>query len=143
MKKILFPIIALTILMSATNSCNSSLENVENAETEVDAANKELQLAKEALAIDIANYKSEMNKQINENKTIIANLKVDLEKQSKMIQAARESKITELELKNAEMETKINNYNADDKDNWEKFKVEFNQDMNAMKEAIQGLNAVN
>ena len=84
-----------------------------------------------------------MNKQINENKTIIANLKVDLEKQSKMIQAARESKITELELKNAEMETKINNYNADDNDNWEKFKVEFNQDMNAMKEAFQCLNAVN
>ena len=143
MKKILFPIIALAVLVSTTNSCNSSVENVENAETEVDAANKELQLAKEALANDITNYKSEMNKQITENKTIIASLKVDLDKQSALIKAARESKIAELELKNSEMEIKINNYTAEDKDNWEKFKVEFNQDMESMKEAIKGLNAVN
>ncbi len=143
MKKVLFPIIALTILISATNSCNSSVENVKNAETDVNEANKELKLAEEALATDIANYKSEMNKQIAENKTTIDNLKVDLNNQSKLVKEGREAKIAELELQNTEMEAKINNYNADSKDNWEKFKVEFNQDMESMKEAIKGLNAVN
>jgi len=143
MKKVFFPIIALTILISATNSCNSSVENVKNAETDVNEANKELKLAEEALATDIANYKSEMNKQIAENKTTIDNLKVDLNNQSKLVKEGREAKIAELELQNTEMEAKINNYNADSKDNWEKFKVEFNQDMESMKEAIKGLNAVN
>jgi len=143
MKKILYPIMALTLVLSIASSCNSSVENVENAQADVDTANKDLQQAKEALAKDIENYKSEMTILIAENKETINKLKVNLDQQSPLVKEERLTKISELENRNANMEEKIINYNVDSKDNWEKFKVEFNQDMNSIKEAIQGLNATN
>ena len=112
-------------------------------ESEVDAANKELQLSKEALTKDITTYKSDMNNQIYENKTTIANLKSDLNQQNMPYEEGREAKISELELRNSEMEIKINNYNDENKDNWDKFKTEFDQDMNSMKNSFQGLNVTN
>ncbi len=46
------------------------------------------------------------------------------------------NKIKELELKNSDMKKKMDEYKADTKEGWEKFKTEFEKDMDNLGVAI-------
>ena len=58
-------------------------------------------------------------------------------KEKKEVRADYEKQIAELERKNADMKLRLRAFNADTKENWEKFRTEFGADMNNLGKALK------
>ena len=55
----------------------------------------------------------------------------------------KEKKIDELEQKNSELKKRLDDYKADGKEKWEKFKAEFSHDMDELGKAFKDLTVKN
>ncbi|MES2798012.1 MAG: hypothetical protein V4683_18740 [Bacteroidota bacterium] len=134
--------IAVTLLQFFTIiviGCTTKAEKVQNAETKVAQANADLAKAKDENTVEIEQFKKETadkiaanEKSINEFNARIASKKSDAEADYKL-------KVAELELKNTDMKKKLDDYKQNGKDNWEKFKIEFNRDLEEIGKAFKGL----
>jgi hypothetical protein len=138
---------ALTIFAFITStavlSCNSAEKKVENSETKVEDANKDLVVANEEYLADVANYKKETIEKIAANEKSIIEFNGRIANEKKDAKVKYKQKIAELEMKNTDLKLKMENYNADGKENWEKFKTEFNHDMDELGKAFKDLTVKN
>ncbi|MBB6004375.1 peptidase M23 [Arcicella rosea] len=143
MKKTILLITAFTLTTAFFTSCNSPEKKVENAQTEVVEANKDLIDANQAYLDDVESYKVTTAERIAANDKSIAEFKVRIDKEKKEAKADYLEKLTKLEQKNTDLKKKMDDYKDDGKENWDKFKAEFNHDMDELGEAFKDLTVNN
>lgn len=131
--------------------CQSSEQKVEDAKDKVQSAKEDLKAVQKdanAEAQNITNaeawktLKAEAEAKIKNNETVIAELKVQMKKPGKVLDALYEKTITTLEQKNKEMRTRIDAYDKSHSD-WEAFKREFTHDMDELGRALNDLTVNN
>jgi hypothetical protein len=144
MKKSIF-IIASAILIAAPMlpACNTLKKDVSNAEENVVQANNELAQAEEDYQADMENFRKETNSKIEANETTIEVLKSNLDSKSAATKSAYWNRISELENKNTQLKVRMRDYKADTKENWDKFKNEFNHDLNGILSALKDIGVEN
>jgi Tfp pilus assembly protein PilE len=131
-------VIILAVLSSVVmfSSCNSSSEKVEKAEKNVVEAKNDLQAANEAYMADMSKYKKQTSDRIAANQKSINEFNKRIVTEKKQAKVADQKKIAELEAKNKDMEKRMDDYQADGKENWEAFKSEFGKDMDELGNAF-------
>ena len=144
MKKKLFTLASFLIITGMmVTGCNTPAEKVTDAQKEVTEANKDLNEANKEYLADMEDYRRETTLKIAANDSTIQVLTTKIATEKKEKREAYQKKINKLEEKNTEMKMKLNNYKAEGKDNWEKFKAEFNHDMEEMGKAFKDLTVNN
>jgi ABC-type Fe3+-citrate transport system substrate-binding protein len=140
MKKSIAVFALLTFIFTTViTSCNntSDTQKVEEAKVEVNEANKDLDEANKEYLADILNYKSETEAKIAANEASIADFNLRIVKQKKAAQVEYKEKIAKLEMKNTDMKKKLADYKSEGKENLDKFKSEFNADMEELGQALK------
>ncbi|MES2575848.1 MAG: hypothetical protein V4572_12965 [Bacteroidota bacterium] len=152
MKKTIFTLI-ITMFVAAITfvSCKPSTkeeieakENVLEAEAEVQEAKEDLSEArKQANADEWQEFKDDMNDAINKNDARIAELKLEMKRTGKSVDAKYEKSIDDLEQKNKHLKIKMESYKNDVNSDWQSFKREFNHDMDELGSALKDLTVNN
>jgi hypothetical protein len=138
-KNLVFSITAIAIL----GACNSPSKKVENAQINVEEANKELDEANVAYLVEVDTYKADLNQKIEANNKSIAEFNARVDKDKRQAKADYKNRIAELEQKNTDMKKRLDEYKESGKENWEKFKTEFNHDMEELGNAFRDFTVKN
>lgn len=120
-------------------SCNTSAEKVENAELNLISAEQELEEANADYLMDVEKYRSDTKERIDANNVKIEEYKLENEKRKKDAKEEYRAQIALLEQRNADLKIRLDTYEPDSRDNWEKFKSDFGSDMNELGTAIKNL----
>lgn len=134
---------AILIASASMVACDSPKDNVVDAQENVAEANAHLDEATDAYLADVEKYRIATNERIAANDKALADLKADLETDKVKSKAEYREKIAALELKNAEMKRKMEEYKADGRDNWENYKTEFSHDMDGLGDAFRDMTVKN
>jgi len=120
-------------------ACSSPAQKVETAEENVIKAEEALEAANKAYIEDMATYRAQTALRIAENERSVAEFKVRISNEKKEAREEYLAKIAALEQKNTDMKKRIEEYQSDGKDNWARFKDEFNKDLEALGDALKDL----
>lgn len=138
-------VIALLIGFTIFTGCQTQEKKVEAAQAEVNEAKEDLKdVMKDtksedgqvAFAKEWKIFKAQTELNIKNNEARIATLKTQMKVAGKKIDAAYESRIDTLQMKNTELQEKMNTY-SNGKTDWEAFKGKFNDDMNKLGKALK------
>jgi len=142
MKKSIFTLAAMSLLMTGAifTSCNSAAQKEENTTTESQDANAEEQVV--ATAEEWQAFKTDAEAKIKNNEIRIEELTVQMNKPGQVFDDLYKNRIEELELQNRELQNRIDAYDKSHTD-WEKFKREFNHDMDELGEALKNITVNN
>jgi septal ring factor EnvC (AmiA/AmiB activator) len=134
-------ILALTLCACTTGAllpgCSTSAEKSDNAQKNITEANGDLEKADAEWRADIEDYRRETAEKIAANQKSINEFNARISKEKKEAKADYERKIADLEAKNNDMKKRLDDYKAEGKEKWEKFKTEFNRDMNVLVRAFK------
>jgi chromosome segregation ATPase len=141
--------IAITLLIAGTMlmSCESATRKEQAAAAKVEEAQKELQEAQQnavlaaqrtADAEEWRIFKADVEEKIVKNENRIAELKVQLKKPGKALDEVYAKKIDALEQQNKNLRERMLTYEKNQSD-WDSFKREFNNDMDALAKALNNL----
>ncbi|MGA9291524.1 MAG: hypothetical protein WCE54_09870 [Ignavibacteriaceae bacterium] len=114
-------------------------KNRENAKEKVSQANQAMVDAQAQFDKDWQQFKSDAELKIDANQKQIDDFKVAMKTTSKKFRAKYENQVLTLEQKNIELKKKLNDYKYEGKDNWEKFKQDFNNNMDSVGNALKGI----
>ncbi|MFC3813190.1 hypothetical protein [Lacihabitans lacunae] len=142
MKITYLTIVAIATVLSAT-SCKSDKDKVDEATSQVVEAGDDLKEANDDYLLEVEKYKLETADKIIQNDKSIAefNARVKTEKKETRDQYIKD--IAVLEAKNSDLKMKMEVYQADSKENWDKFKIEFSHDMDELGKAFKDLTVKN
>ena len=144
MKKSMLTLALSAFLVSTIiTSCNTPAGKVENAEENVVAANEDLNAANEAYQKEIDSYRKEAAEKIEANNKSIAEFNARIALEKKDAQDDYKKQIATLEQKNSDMKKKMDDYKAEGKEKLEKFKTEFNRDLDELGKAFKDLTVNN
>jgi exonuclease VII large subunit len=110
-------------------SCNSPEKKVSNAEELVKDADRNLAEARQEYKTDMENYRKEMAHKIADNTESLTRFKARIENEKEADKIRYNKEIADLEKKNTDMQKRIEDYNDGGKENWEKFRIQFDRDM--------------
>jgi hypothetical protein len=127
------------LLSGILMSCSTPAEKVADAQNTVAVAEADLKQANLEYLADMEKYRKEAAEKIVANEKSIAEFNARLATEKSEAKAAYQEKITALEQKNSDMKKKIDEYKAEGKDQWEKFKLEFNRDLDDLGQAFKNL----
>jgi hypothetical protein len=139
-KTIIFNGLVLLMLVMFAGCNNKADKALDDAKANIAEAGQD---AKEAAANSEAaetwqQYKDESNARIAANDKIIADYKANMIGTNGKLKAAYNKQIEALEKTNKELKTKLNTYKDDGKESWDKFKTEFESDMDKLGSALKG-----
>jgi pyruvate/2-oxoacid:ferredoxin oxidoreductase beta subunit len=144
MKKLILGLALVSFsFITLLTSCNTPATKLEEAKEDVAESKENLKDAKEEYLEDLEAYRAEENQRIAANNETIAQIKLQIEKEKAVEKSKHQKQIAELEAKNTEMKMKIDAYQADGKENWEHFKLEFKRDMDKLGSALKDLTVKN
>jgi hypothetical protein len=144
MKKTIIKTLVISFMAIAIlGACNSPSKQVENAQTNVEEANKELDEANVAYLVEVDAYKKDIEQKIAANNKSITEFNARVDKDKRQAKADYKNRIAELEQKNTDMKKRLDEYKESGKDNWEKFKTEFNHDMEELGNAFRDFTVKN
>ncbi len=148
MKKPLITFVIITIMTgSAFIGCRSSSEKVENAqENLIEAENKVVdakQDLNEALNDSIQQFRRESDAKIIAHEKSISDFKARIAKEKIQNRAKYEKKLAELENKSTDLKKKLDDYKESGKEQWEKFKIEFNNELDEMGNDLKSFSTKN
>ena len=130
-KYFILPAIVL-IAGSLLTGCNNNRDKTaEDAAESIEQAKQDLKETQAQYEKEWQQFKSDAESRISANE-----IKKKLITSSEKFKAKFENKILTLEQKNIELKKKINEYQYEGKDNWEDFKLKFNNDMDSIGNAI-------
>lgn len=140
MKRIayLFSTIMLTgsvSLLSCNNNTDSTTDNDDKKDTVVIEDKDNTVNERVATAEEWAEFKREAEQKIDANEKRIAELREKRKKAGKVMDKVYEERIEALQERNRNLRLKITNYETN-KTDWDKFKEEFNRDMDELGKAI-------
>jgi len=139
-KHIVQKIIIISFIPFSFVACRPSERKVENAKQEVKEAELHLEQTKEKaekINQEWLKYKAESEAKIRENERQIAILKAQIDQLNENMKLTYKNSIAKLEQRNNELKQNLNHYREEGKENWEKFKAEFNHDSEDLKKAIK------
>lgn len=84
-------------------------------------------------------FKKHSEKQIRLNKEEIVLFKAKIVAENKKQKIKDDQKIAELELRNNDLVIRLDSYNDESQEQWDSFKVEYNEDMNDLKDEFKGM----
>ncbi len=113
--------------------------NRENAKEKVQQANQEMVDAQAQYDKEWQQFKNDAEIKINANQKNIDDFKTAMKTTNKKFRAKYENQVLTLEQKNIELKKNLNEYQYVGKDNWEKFKQDFNNNMDSVGNALKGL----
>ena len=142
-KRVLIAIASAFATATSFTSCNSPAQKVENAQEKVNEANENLDKANEEYQADIERCRRESAQRFEANDRTIAELKAEMRSDKKAAKAEYRRKVEELEQRNNDLRVRMNDYKADGRDNWERFKIEFNHDMDDLGRSFRDLTTTN
>lgn len=142
MKKSIFTLAAMSLLMTGAifTSCNSAAQKEDNTTTESQDAIAEEQVV--ATAEEWQAFKTDAEAKIKNNEIRIEELTVQMNKPGQVFDDLYKNRIEELEKQNRELQNRIDAYDKSHTD-WEKFKREFNHDMDELGEALKNITVNN
>jgi signal transduction protein with GAF and PtsI domain len=117
--------------------CTSTASKVENAEENVKKEQEDVVKANENLKMEIENYRKESVSKIDGNDQRIAEVRAQAEKDKSAMKSEVKTQIADLEKKNAELRTKLNDYQSDKQEDWDTFKKELNHDMDELGNSLR------
>ena len=147
-----FLALTVAVFMAGTmfTGCQSSATKVENAEDKLQEAEGEVLDAKLDLnraindsVTEYQKFKKEAEEKIIAQEKSIAEFKARIAKEKMENRAKYEKKLAELEQKNSDMKKKLDDYKDEGQSKWEKFKTEFNSDMDKLGKAFKDLTVNN
>jgi hypothetical protein len=120
--------------------CWTGEEKVVKAEENLEQAKTDAKAEADKAAKEQAwqTYKAEAEAKIAKNDARISELKMAKQKPGKLLDGMYTKKIEELQQRNADLRTRIVNYETERSD-WEAFKTEFEHDMEALGKAFEDL----
>jgi hypothetical protein len=140
MKTIIKSLSVFAVITTAVlTSCNSPEQKVENAQNNVNQANKDLDTANKEYLADIESYRKETAEKIAANQKSIDEFDARIANDKKEAREEYKKKIDVLEQKNTDMKKTMDDYKADGKEKWETFKKEFSQSMDNLGKAFKDL----
>jgi hypothetical protein len=140
MKRSITVLIMLTVVSGTVlTRCNTPAQKVANAENNVTEANKELNIANEEYVSDINKNKKITEERVEANQKSMEAFKTRIAHEKKSEKAEYKTKIAELEKENSDMKMQMDEYKADGNEQWEKFKIEFNHNMDKLDNSIKKL----
>jgi uncharacterized protein YeaO (DUF488 family) len=141
MKKNIFLLPAIISLISiSVVSCNNSTED-KTTETVVKKDTVVIEENKDVVTVVVATpeewnaFKADAEAKIEANEKRIVELKAKMNKPGKLLDKMRADRIAALEQRNRDLRLKITAYETE-KTDWQKFKEEFNHDMDELGKAI-------
>lgn len=143
MKKFVYLFSAITLigsisLLSCNNSTEESTTDTEVKKDTVVIEEKDPVTVRVATPEEWAAYKTEVEAKIDANEKRIAELKAKIKKSGKLLDKVRAERIEALEQRNRDLRLKITAYESN-KTDWDKFKEEFNHDMDELGKAISDI----
>lgn len=111
-------------------------EKHEDAAQNVKQENEDMAAAKAQYENEWQQFKNFVEASINTNEQRIVDFKANMENTSDEFKAKYENKILTLEQKNIELKKKLNGYKYEGKENWERFKQEFSDDLDDFKKSL-------
>ena len=114
----------------------------EKAREEIQDGNTKLIEAKQDSISDYDHYKKDALKKIAENQAKIVDLKIKKAIKTEEIQAEFDKKVLALELKNSELQNRLNGCTYDDPTLWATFKNRFTKELDDIENAIKNMTVV-
>lgn len=127
------------ILLIAGSLLTGCDNNRENANEKVKQANQDMVDAQAQFDKEWQQFKSDAELKIDANQKKIDDFKTAMDETSKKFKAKYENEVLTLEQKNIELKKSLNDYKYDGKDNWERFKQEFNNDMDSVDTTLKSI----
>lgn len=114
-------------------------KDVPAAEKSVVDAKSDLRLAKLDSAADYNMFKTAAQMKISNNKKEIATLKARKSNDTKEVKRRYDQKLTALEIRNDELQGKIDRSGTTETSKWTSFKSEFSQEMNELGQGFKDI----
>ncbi|MET0759247.1 MAG: hypothetical protein ABWZ56_02435 [Flavobacterium sp.] len=143
MKKSTITFFALLAFTSLTFliSCKNNEEKIDDAQEDVLNAKKDLIEAEQDSLADYEAFKMKIDKKITDNELKIADLKVKVIDGNANEKAKYNEKVVQLEEKNRALETKLNNYSEYTAETWAAFKTDLDYKINELEVEFDEFNA--
>ncbi len=142
MKRGMYYLIVTTIATGMIlTACQSSTTKREKAKAEEmpDTVIYIDQDEKPTLKDSIAQFKKQSEKQIQQNEKEIVLFKAEIIDEKKKAKIKDDKKIDELELRNNDLVIRLDNYYDESQEQWDSFKVEYNEDMDDLEDDFKDL----
>jgi peptidoglycan hydrolase CwlO-like protein len=136
-KKLLTHIIAYLLIISSVPVFAQQDKQAEKARKDLVKAHKDLKEAKIDSAADYEKFVNQAELSITENKKQIALLKTKNADESKEVADKYNDDIAALEKRNDELEKRIKEASHTKTNMWQRFKLNFNRDINKLGDAIK------
>jgi maltose-binding protein MalE len=118
-------------------ACDSPSNKMQDAETSVIEADRDLEMAKSEVEAELMVYRSKNDERIMEYNRTIGEIKKKIENESDMdIKVRMEEKLSEHEATHRNLEREMDNYKASGRDNWDNFKDSFSNRMDDLGDSL-------
>lgn len=139
-----YPIGILTtvILVAAfaLSGCDSPSNKMEDAETSVIEANRDLEIATSEVEAELSIYRAEVSDRIMEFNRTISGIKQKIENESDMdVRVNLEKELNGLEVTHRELKREMDNYKASGRENWDDFKDSYSNRMDDLGDSLKDL----
>jgi basic membrane lipoprotein Med (substrate-binding protein (PBP1-ABC) superfamily) len=119
------------------SGCETPSNKMQDAETSVIEANRDLEIAKSEVEAEIKMYRAKNDERIMEFNRTIGEIKKKLENESDTdVKDRVEEKLAEYEATHRELEREMDNYKATGRENWDDFKDSFSSRMNDLGDSL-------
>lgn len=129
------PLLILALVGCTTTKANKSDRTAGNS----GATPTELKKSGRQSEKEVANYRSSMETDLRDNKLTIATLKQEKPDLNKQAMEERTAKIETFEKRNNALESQVNNYQSDRREEWKEFKKEFDSEVSDLRKAFKEL----
>lgn len=138
MKHLLSTLASVTLIAGFIFSgCDSPSNKMQDAETSVIEANRDLEMAKSEVEAELKMYRADNDERIMEYNRTINEIKKKISNESDMeIKVKLEKKLAEFEETHRELEREMDNYKASGRDNWDNFKDSFSNRMDDLGDSL-------
>lgn len=132
--------ILATLTLSAgfiMSGCDSSSNKMQDAETSVIEANRDLEMAISKVEAELGIYRAENGERIMEYNRTIAEIKRKIDNEPDMdVKVRLEKKLAEYQITHRELEREMDNYKATGRENWDDFKKSFSNRMDDLGDSL-------
>ncbi len=139
MKHLLSTLASVTLIAGFIFSgCDSPSNKMQDAETSVIEANRDLEMAKSEVEAELKMYRADNDERIMEYNRTINEIKKKISNESDMeIKVKLEKKLAEYETTHRALEREMDNYKASGRDNWDNFKDSFSNRMDDLGNSLE------
>lgn len=138
MKNSIFMVTTITLIVAfVLSGCDSPSNKLENAETSVIEANRDLEMAKTEVEAELVLFRADNESQVMEYNRTISEIKQRIENETDMdVRVNLERELDEFEVSLRSLNSEMDNYRASGRENWDDFKGSFSNRMDNLGDSL-------